>query len=137
MFKWFASTRPQAVFLAAATVGGIVANNTRRAEFIYDNIAIAASVIHAAHLNGAEMLMFLCSSCIYSKRAPQPLREDVMLTGLLEPTNAPYAIAKIAGIKMVEAYRCQYGDNFISVMPPTSTVPATTIIPSSAMSCPR
>jgi GDP-L-fucose synthase len=114
---WFAARRPQAVFLAAAKVGGIVANNTLRAEFIYDNLIIATNVIHAAHINGAEKLMFLGSSCIYPKLAPQPLREDSMLTGPLEPTNEPYAIAKIAGIKMVEAYRSQYGADFISVMP--------------------
>jgi len=114
---WFAARRPQAVFLAAATVGGIVANNTLRAEFIYDNLAIAANVIHAAHVNAAEKLMFFGSSCIYPRMAPQPMREDSMLTGLLEPTNEPYAIAKIAGIKMVEAYRSQYGADFISVMP--------------------
>ncbi|MBR0843858.1 GDP-L-fucose synthase [Bradyrhizobium liaoningense] len=117
VFEWFAKTRPQVVFLAAARVGGIVANDTLRAEFIYDNIAIAANVIHAAHQNGAEKLMFLGSSCIYPKLAPQPLREDSVLTGPLEPTNEPYAIAKIAGIKMVEAYRSQYGSEFISVMP--------------------
>jgi GDP-L-fucose synthase len=117
VFDWFARRRPQVVFLAAAKVGGIVANNTLRAEFIYDNIAIAANVIHAAHVNGAEKLMFLGSSCIYPKLAPQPLREDAMLTGPLEPTNEPYAIAKIAGIKMVEAYRSQYGSDFVSVMP--------------------
>lgn len=115
--KWFAGRRPQAVFLAAATVGGIVANNTLRAEFIYDNLAIAANVIHAAHVNATEKLMFFGSSCIYPRMAPQPLREDSMLSGTLEPTNEPYAIAKIAGIKMVEAYRSQYGANFISVMP--------------------
>src|SRR5437879_9054516 len=115
--QWFASKRPQVVFLAAAKVGGIVANNTLRAEFLYDNLAIAANVIHAAHANGAEKLMFLGSSCIYPKLAPQPLREDSMLTGPLEPTNEPYAIAKIAGIKMVEAYRSQYGRDFINVMP--------------------
>src|SRR5437868_14171908 len=115
--NWFASKRPQAVFLAAAKVGGIVANNTLRAEFIYDNLIIATNVIHAAHTNGTEKLMFLGSSCIYPKLAPQPLREDSMLTGPLEPTNEPYAIAKIAGIKMVEAYRSQYGRDFINVMP--------------------
>ena len=114
---WFAAKRPQVVFLAAAKVGGIVANNTLRAEFIYDNLLIAANVIHAAHVSGAEKLMFLGSSCIYPKLAPQPLREDSMLTGPLEPTNEPYAIAKIAGIKMVEAYRSQYGSDFINVMP--------------------
>ncbi|APG14385.1 GDP-L-fucose synthase [Bradyrhizobium elkanii] len=117
VFDWFAKARPQVIFLAAAKVGGIVANNTLRAEFIYDNIAIAANVIQAAHLNGAEKLMFLGSSCIYPKLAPQPLREDSVLTGPLEPTNEPYAIAKIAGIKMAEAYRSQYGSDFISVMP--------------------
>jgi GDP-L-fucose synthase len=117
VFDWFAKVRPQVVFLAAAKVGGIVANNTLRAEFIYDNIAIAANVIHAAHLNGAEKLMFLGSSCIYPRLAVQPLHEDSVLTGPLEPTNEPYAIAKIAGIKMVEAYRSQYGSDFISVMP--------------------
>src|ERR1700689_5490251 len=117
VFGWFAKNRPQAVFFAAAKVGGIVANNTLRAEFIYDNLIQATNVIHAAHTNGAEKLMFLGSSCIYPKLAPQPLREDSMLTGPLEPTNEPYAIAKIAGIKMVEAYRSQYGSDFINVMP--------------------
>jgi GDP-L-fucose synthase len=117
VFSWFAKMRPQAVFLAAAKVGGIVANNTLRAEFIYDNLIIAANVIHAAHLHGAQKLMFLGSSCIYPRLAPQPLREDSMLTGPLEQTNEPYAIAKIAGIKMVEAYRSQYGCDFINVMP--------------------
>src|ERR1700741_2735647 len=117
VFAWFAKMRPQVVFLAAAKVGGIVANNTLRAEFIYDNLIIPANVIHAAHQNGAEKLLFLGSSCIYPKPAPQPLREDSMLTGPLEPTNEPYAIAKIAGIKMIEAYRSQYGSDFINVMP--------------------
>jgi GDP-L-fucose synthase len=115
--RWFAEQRPQVVFLAAAKVGGIVANNTLRGEFIYENLVIATNLIHAAHINGAEKLMFLGSSCIYPKLATQPLREDAMLTGLLEPTNEPYAIAKIAGIKMVEAYRSQYGADFINVMP--------------------
>ena len=114
---WFAANRPQAVFLAAAKVGGIAANNTLRAEFLYDNLAIATNIIQAAHLHGAEKLMFFGSSRIYPKLAPQPLREDAMLTGPLEPTNEPYAIAKIAGIKMVESYRRQYGADFISVMP--------------------
>jgi GDP-L-fucose synthase len=114
---WFAKKRPQAVFLAAAKVGGIVANNTLRAEFIYDNLIMAANVIQAAHQNGVEKLMFLGSSCIYPKLAPQPLREDSILTGPLEITNEPYAIAKIAGIKLVEAYRSQYGSDFINVMP--------------------
>jgi GDP-L-fucose synthase len=115
--SWFADKRPQAVFLAAAKVGGIFANNALRGEFLYDNLIIATNVIHAAHVNGAEKLMFLGSSCIYPKLAPQPLREDSMLTGPLEPTNEPYAIAKIAGIKMVEAYRSQFGSDFINVMP--------------------
>jgi GDP-L-fucose synthase len=114
---WFAANAPQVVFLAAAKVGGIVANDTLRAEFLYDNLAIAANVIHAAHLHRAEKLMFLGSSCIYPKLAAQPLREDAMLTGPLEPTNEPYAIAKIAGIKLAEAYRSQYGSDFISAMP--------------------
>jgi GDP-L-fucose synthase len=117
VFGWFAKARPQVVFLAAAKVGGIVANNTLRAEFIYDNIVIAANIIQAAHQNGTEKLMFLGSSCIYPKLAAQPLREDSMLTGRLEETNEPYAIAKIAGIKMVEAYRSQYACDFINVMP--------------------
>jgi GDP-L-fucose synthase len=114
---WFAAKRPQAVFLAAAKVGGIVANNSLRGEFLYDNLIIAANVIQAAHVSGTEKLMFLGSSCIYPRLAPQPLREDSMLTGPLEATNEPYAIAKIAGIKMVEAYRSQYGADFINVMP--------------------
>src|SRR6202790_2353634 len=117
VFGWFANKRPQVVFLAAAKVGGVVANNTLRAEFIYDNMIIGTNVIHAAHINGVEKLMFLGSSCIYPKLAAQPLREDAMLTGPLEPTNEPYAIAKIAGIKLVEAYRSQYGRDFINVMP--------------------
>jgi GDP-L-fucose synthase len=117
VFGWFAGKRPQVVFLAAAKVGGIVANDTLRGEFLYDNLIIAANVIHAAYLHGAEKLMFLGSSCIYPRLAPQPLREDSVLTGPLEPTNEPYAIAKIAGIKLAEAYRSQYGSDFISVMP--------------------
>ena len=115
--SWFAGKRPQAVFLAAAKVGGIAANDALRGEFLYDNLMIAANVIHAAHVNGVEKLMFLGSSCIYPKLAPQPLREDSMLTGPLEPTNEPYAIAKIAGIKLVEAYRSQFGSDFVNVMP--------------------
>src|ERR1700761_912150 len=117
VLDWFAGKTPQVVFLAAAKVGGIVANNTLRAEFLYDNLAIAANVIEAAHQNGAEKLMFLGSSCIYPKLAPQPMREDSMLTGPLEPTHEPYAIAKIAGVKMVEAYRSQYGSDYINVIP--------------------
>lgn len=114
---FFAAEKPDYVFLAAAKVGGIVANNTYRAEFIYDNIMIQNNVINAAHMNGVQKLMFLGSSCIYPKFAPQPMTEDSLLTGILEPTNEPYAIAKIAGIKMCDAYRSQYGSNFISVMP--------------------
>ncbi|MBR0993716.1 GDP-L-fucose synthase [Bradyrhizobium japonicum] len=117
VFDWFARLRPQVVFLAAAKVGGIIANNSLRAEFIYDNIAIAANVIEAARQSTVEKLMFLGSSCIYPKLAPQPLCEDSVLTGPLEPTNEPYAVAKIAGIKLAEAYRSQYGCDFISVMP--------------------
>lgn len=114
---FFATEKPHFVFLAAAKVGGIVANNTYRADFIYENMMIQSNVIHHAYLNKVEKLMFLGSSCIYPKMAPQPLKEEYLLTGLLEPTNEPYAIAKIAGIKMCDAYRSQYGCNFISVMP--------------------
>jgi GDP-L-fucose synthase len=114
---FFATEKPDYVFLAAAKVGGIVANNTYRADFIHVNLQIQNNVIHAAYLNNVKKLMFLGSSCIYPKLAPQPLKEDYLLTGLLEPTNEPYAIAKIAGIKMCEAYRAQYNCNFISVMP--------------------
>ncbi|MCA1455241.1 GDP-L-fucose synthase [Bradyrhizobium sp. BRP22] len=115
--RWFSAKRPQVVFLAAAKVGGIAANDLLRAEFLYDNLAIATNVIHAAYANGTEKLMFFGSSCIYPRLAPQPLREDSVLTGPLEETNEPYAIAKIAGIKMAETYRSQYGADFISVMP--------------------
>jgi GDP-L-fucose synthase len=114
---FFATERPDYVFLAAAKVGGIMANNIYRAEFLYENLQIQNNVIDAAHQNGVTKLMFLGSSCIYPKLAPQPLNEDSLLTGTLEPTNEPYAIAKIAGIKMCEAYRSQYGSDFISVMP--------------------
>lgn len=114
---FFANEKPKYVFLAAAKVGGIVANSTYRADFLYENLAIQNNVIHAAYVNRVTKLMFLGSSCIYPKLAPQPLKESYLLTGLLEPTNEPYAIAKIAGIKMCEAYRAQYGCNFISVMP--------------------
>ena len=114
---FFAFEKPEYVFLAAAKVGGIVANNTYRADFIYENMMIQSNVIHQAYLNGVKKLLFLGSSCIYPKLAPQPLKEEYLLTGLLEPTNEPYAIAKIAGIKMCDAYREQYGCNFISVMP--------------------
>jgi GDP-L-fucose synthase len=115
--QWFAANRPQAVFLAAAKVGGIHANNVYRADFIYDNLMIAANVIHAAHRFGVEKLLFLASSCIYPKHAKQPMDEAQLLQGILEPTNEPYAIAKIAGLKMAESYRRQYGSDFISVMP--------------------
>jgi len=114
---FFATERPDYVFLAAAKVGGIEANNTYRADFLYENLAIQNNVIHNAYLNGVKKLMFLGSSCIYPKMAPQPLKEDYLLTGPLEHSNEPYAIAKIAGIKMCDAYRDQYGCNFISVMP--------------------
>ena len=115
--EFFQSEKPEYVFLAAAKVGGIVANNTYRADFLYENLAIQNNVIHQSHLNEVKKLMFLGSSCIYPKLAPQPLKETYLLTGLLEETNEPYAIAKIAGIKMCDAYRAQYGSNFISVMP--------------------
>ena len=114
---FFAAEQPEYVFLAAAKVGGIVANNTYRAEFLYENLQIQNNVIHQSYLNGVKKLMFLGSSCIYPKMAPQPLKEDYLLTGLLETTNEPYAIAKIAGIKLCDAYRAQYGCNYISVMP--------------------
>lgn len=114
---FFAKEKPDYVFLAAAKVGGILANDTYRAEFIYDNIMIQNNVIHASYVNKVKKLMFLGSSCIYPKMAPQPLKEEYLLTGELENTNEPYAIAKIAGIKMCDAYRSQYDCNFISVMP--------------------
>ncbi|MHA7775273.1 GDP-L-fucose synthase [Roseibium sp. M-1] len=115
--SWIAREKPQAVFLAAAKVGGILANNTRPAEFIYENLMVEANVIHAAHQAGVEKLVFLGSTCIYPKMAPQPISEDSLLTGPLEPTNEWYAIAKIAGIKMCQAYRKQYGCDFISAQP--------------------
>lgn len=115
--EWFAANRPDAVILAAARVGGIMANAERPAEFLYDNIAIATNVIHAAHLHDVSKLLFLGSSCIYPKHAQQPIRENALLTGPLEPTNEAYAIAKIAGLKLAAAYRTQYGRDFISVMP--------------------
>ncbi|TDE04689.1 GDP-L-fucose synthase family protein [Flavobacterium hiemivividum] len=114
---FFAQEKPDYIFLAAAKVGGIIANNTYRADFIYENLMIQNNVIHQAYVNKVKKLMFLGSSCIYPKMAPQPLKEEYMLTGELEPTNEPYAIAKIAGIKMCDAYRDQFGCNFISVMP--------------------
>ena len=115
--KFFENEKPEYVFLAAAKVGGIHANDTYRAEFLYQNLMIEANVIHAAHLSGVKKLLFLGSSCIYPKLAQQPLKEEYLLSGYLEHTNEPYAIAKIAGIKLCETYRDQYGDNFISVMP--------------------
>jgi GDP-L-fucose synthase len=115
--KFFADEQPQYVFMAAAKVGGIHSNNKYRAEFLYDNIVMASNVIHFAYKHRAAKLMFLGSSCIYPKLAPQPLREEYLLTGPLEYTNEPYAVAKIAGLKMCEAYRDQYGCDFISVMP--------------------
>lgn len=114
---FFETEKPEYVFLAAAKVGGIIANNTYRADFLYENLQLQNNVIHAAYKNGVKKLMFLGSSCIYPKLAPQPLKEEYLLTGTLEPTNEPYAIAKIAGIKMCESYRAQYDCNFISVMP--------------------
>ena len=114
---WFQANRPQFVFLVAGTVGGIIANSTRPAEFIYDNMMIHATVVHASHLYGVEKLLYLGSSCIYPRLAHQPIAEEELLSGYLEPTNEPYAIAKIAGIKLCEAYRRQYGSNFISAMP--------------------
>lgn len=114
---FFAKEKPAYVFLAAAKVGGILANNTYRAEFLYDNLMIASNIIHAAYHNAVTKLLFLGSSCIYPKMAPQPIKEEYLLTGPLEKSNEPYAIAKIAGIKLCETYREQYGANFISVMP--------------------
>ncbi len=114
---FFEQEKPDYVFMAAAKVGGILANNTYRAEFLYNNLMIAANVTHAAHITGVKKMLFLGSSCIYPKLAEQPLTENSLLTGSLEPTNEPYAIAKIAGIKLCESYRDQYGSNFISAMP--------------------
>lgn len=115
--RFFAQEQPEYVFLAAAKVGGILANSQYPADFLYQNLAIQTNVIHAAHLYGVKKLLFLGSSCIYPKFAPQPIREEYLLSGELEPTNEPYALAKIAGIKMCEAYNRQYGSNFLAVMP--------------------
>jgi GDP-L-fucose synthase len=115
--QFFEKEKPDYVFMAAAKVGGILANNTYRAEFLYDNLMIATNVIHQSYVNATKKLMFFGSSCIYPKLAPQPLKEEYLLSGFLEPTNEPYAIAKIAGIKLCETYRDQYGCNFIAVMP--------------------
>ena len=117
VLQFFNENKPDYVFLAAAKVGGIMANNTYRAAFLYENLQIESNIIHSAYLNGVKKLLFLGSSCIYPKMAPQPLKEEYLLSGLLEETNEPYAIAKIAGIKLCEAYRDQYGCNFISAMP--------------------
>ncbi len=114
---FFVKEQPEYVFLAAAKVGGIVANNTYRADFVYENLIMEANVIHASYENKVQKLLFLGSSCIYPKLAPQPLKEEYLLSGYLEPTNQPYAVAKIAGIEMCDAYRAQYGCNFISAMP--------------------
>jgi len=117
VFDFFSHEKPEFVFLAAAKVGGILANNTYRADFLYDNLMMEANIIKASHAFGVEKLLFLGSSCIYPKMCPQPIKEEYLLTGLLEPTNEPYAIAKIAGIKLAETFREQYGCNFISAMP--------------------
>jgi len=114
---WFKANRPEYIFLVAGTVGGIMANSMRPAEFIYDNMMIHATVVHSSHLFGATKLLYLGSSCIYPRECPQPMSEDMLLTGALEPTNEPYAIAKIAGIKLCQAYRRQYNENFIAAMP--------------------
>ena len=114
---WFGANRPEAVFLVAGTVGGILANATRPAEFLYDNMMIHATVVHASHLFGVKRLLYLGSSCIYPRQSPQPISEDCLLTGPLEPTNEAYALAKIAGIKLCQSYRTQYGCDFISAMP--------------------
>lgn len=114
---WFRANRPEYVFLVAGTVGGILANSTRPAEFLYDNMMMHATVVHAAHLYGVRRLLYLGSSCIYPRECPQPMKEEYLLTGRLEPTNEPYAIAKIAGIKLCQAYHRQYGCDFISAMP--------------------
>lgn len=117
VLDFFSIEKPDYVFLAAAKVGGIIANNTYKADFLYDNLQIQNNIINSSYLSGVKKLMFLGSSCIYPKMAPQPLKEEYLLTGALEETNEPYAVAKIAGIKMCDAYRAQYGCNFISVMP--------------------
>jgi len=117
VYRFFEHEKPEYVFLAAARVGGILANDTYKADFLYDNLMIQTNVIHAAYLYGVKKLLFMGSSCIYPKHADQPIKEEYLLTGSLEPTNEPYAIAKIAGIKLCDSYRSQYGCNFISAMP--------------------
>ena len=134
---WFRANRPEYVFLVAGTVGGILANSTRPAEFIYDNMMIHATVVHAAHLYGVTKLLYLGSSCIYPRDAPQPMTEEQLLTGPLEPTNEPYAIAKIAGIKLCQAYRQQYGCDFISAMPTNLYGPERQLRPRPARTCCR
>jgi len=129
---WMAANKPQAVFLAAATVGGIQANNSRPAEFLFDNLAIETNVIHGAWKTGVEKLMFLGSNCIYPREAAQPIREDSLLTGPLEPTNQWYAVAKIAGLKMCQAYRRQYGCDFITVQPTSAYGPGDNFDPASS-----
>ncbi len=132
---WFKANRPEYVFLVAGTVGGILANSTRPAEFIYDNMMIHGTVVHAAHEYGSKKLLYLGSSCIYPRQATQPITEEQLLTGPLEPTNEWYALAKIAGIKVCQAYRRQYGCDFISAMRRTSTARTTTSISIPAMCC--
>ena len=129
---WFRDRRPDYVVLAAGTVGGILANSTRPAEFIYDNLMIQATVVHASHLTRVRRLLALGSSCIYPRDAPQPMAESALLTGLLEPTNEPYAVAKIAGIKLCQAYQAQYGDDFISAMPTNLYGPHDNFAPTSS-----
>src|SRR6187200_1367651 len=114
---WFRANRPEYVYLVAGTVGGILANSTRPAEFLYDNMMIHATVVHAAHLYDVRRLLYLGSSCIYPRDCPQPIKEEYLLTGPLEPTNEPYAVAKIAGIKLCESYNRQYGRRYVSAMP--------------------
>jgi GDP-L-fucose synthase len=130
--EWLADRRPDAIFMAAATVGGILANDTRPADFLYDNITIETNVIHGAKRAGVEKLLLLGSSCIYPRLAPQPIQETALLTGALEPTNQWYAIAKIAGIKLCQAYRRQYGCDFISTMPPNLYGPNDNFDPASS-----
>jgi GDP-L-fucose synthase len=121
---WFEKHQPEYVFLVAGTVGGIIANSTRPAEFIYDNLMIHATIVHASRVYGVKRLLYLGSSCIYPRECPQPIREEYLLTGMLEPTNEPYAVAKIAGIRLCQAYRRQYGCDFISAMPTNLYGPA-------------
>jgi GDP-L-fucose synthase len=130
--KWIMDRRPQAIFLAAATVGGILANNTRPADFLYDNLTVETNVIHAARNAGVEKLLFLSSSCVYPRLAPQPMAEETLLTGPLEPTNQWYAVAKIAGMKLCQAYRRQHGCDFISAMPPNVYGPGDNYDPQSS-----